>query len=79
LANLEGINVTEKDIEYYLWLMGTLSPDGMPSMRQDGLAKRKSEVELVAGTVRRMAAKHGLPTPVNDSLYETVQKMESEY
>ncbi|MCQ2437661.1 MAG: ketopantoate reductase family protein, partial [Clostridia bacterium] len=30
LANLEGINVTEKDIEYYLWLMGTLSPDGMP-------------------------------------------------
>ena len=48
-------------------------------MRQDGLAKRKSEVELFAGTVRRMAKKHNLAVPVNDWLYETVKRMEAEY
>ena len=56
-----------------------LDPEGMPSMRQDGLARRRSEVELFAGTVRRLAAKHGLAVPVNDRLYEAVRAMEAAY
>lgn len=48
-------------------------------MRQDGKNHRKSEVELFAGTIRRLAAKHGIPVPVNDWLYEQVQEMERAY
>jgi len=79
LSKLEGIPVTEEDLEYYVNLMDTLSPEGMPSMRQDGLAHRKSEVELFAGTVRRLAAKHGLAVPVNEELYRTIKAMEEKY
>lgn len=79
LSRLEGVPVTEADLAFYLDMIDTLSPDGMPSMRQDGLARRRSEVELFAGTVRRLAAKHGLAVPVNDRLYEAVRAMEAAY
>lgn len=79
LANAEGVGLTEKDMEEYIELLKTLSPEGMPSMRQDGLAHRLSEVELFSGTVRRLAARHGLEVPVNDWLYERICGMEREY
>ena len=79
LSRLEGTGVTEADLDFYVGLMNTLSPDGMPSMRQDGLAKRRSEVELFSGTVCRMAKKHNLPVPTNEWLYARVREMESTY
>lgn len=79
LSEAEGVPVTEDDLNYYVGLVDTLSPEGMPSMRQDGLAHRKSEVELFAGTVCRLAEKHGLDVPVNRALYRTVLEMESKY
>ncbi|HIX14990.1 MAG TPA: hypothetical protein H9740_04570 [Candidatus Hungatella pullicola] len=48
-------------------------------MRQDALAKRPSEVEMFAGTVRDMAASHGLNVPVNDWLYAKIKEMENSY
>lgn len=79
LANLEGIPLTEADLDAYLDLLRTLSPTGMPSMRQDGIAHRPSEVEMFAGTVRKLAAGHGLAVPVNDWLYEKIKKLEAMY
>lgn len=79
ISVLEGVPVTEADIRDYLDLIATLSPDGMPSMRQDGLARRKSEVELFSGTVRALAAKHGLAVPVNEALYRSIQAIEAGY
>lgn len=79
LANAKGVQLTEKDMEEYIELLKTLSPEGMPSMRQDGIAHRLSEVEMFSGTVKKMAARHGLQVPVNDWLYERICKMEREY
>ena len=79
LSRLEGVPVTERDLQDYLDLLDTLSPEGMPSMRQDGLAHRKSEVELFSGTVIRLAEKHGLDVPVNRALYDTIRAMEARY
>ena len=79
LAQAEGVPVDEADLRFYVDLMDTLSPEGMPSMRQDGLARRPSEVELFAGTVCRLAEKHGMEAPVNAQLYRTVKEMESRY
>lgn len=77
LAEKEHIDLTKKDLDEYVALIDTLNPDGMPSMRQDGLAGRKTEVELFSGTVIRKARKYGLPVPVNQKLYDTVRKMEN--
>lgn len=79
LANAEGIALTEEDLNAYIALICTLSPEGMPSMRQDGVAHRPSEVEMFSGTVRRLAAKHAIPVPVNDWLYQKIKELEAAY
>lgn len=79
LSRYEGVKLTEDDLNFYVELMNTMSPQGMPSMRQDGLAHRRSEVELFSGTVCRLAKKHGLSVPVNEWLYARVREMEAAY
>lgn len=79
LSKYEGVKLTEDDLNFYVELMNTMSPQGMPSMRQDGLAHRRSEVELFSGTVCRLARKHGLSVPVNEWLYARVREMEAAY
>ena len=79
LAKAEGISVTEKDLEMYVSLIDSLNPDGMPSMRQDGLLKRPSEVELFSGTVIVRADAAGVPVPVNRELYRRIREMEAAY
>ena len=79
LANAEGIRLSEQDLDEYVDILKTLSPEGMPSMRQDAVSKRPTEVEMFAGTVIPMAGAHGIPVPANVFLYETIRKMEQAY
>lgn len=79
LAACEGITLADSERADYIALLHALSPIGIPSMRQDGLARRPSEVEMFAGTVCRLAAKHSLPVPINEMLYKKIQEMESAY
>ena len=79
LSKLEGIPLTDEDLNYWLRILGTLSPEGKPSMRQDMEAKRYSEVELFAGTVLRLGKKYGVDTPVNQELYQIITSRESQY
>ena len=79
LSNAENIGLAEKDLWLYIDILKTLDPDGVPSMRQDGIAKRYSEVEMFAGTVIKMAEKHGIETPANRLLYQKVKEIEATY
>ena len=79
VAQAEGVPLSEQDVAAWVDVIDHLPPDGEPSMRQDGKNHRKSEVELFAGTIRRLAAKHGISVPVNDWLYQQVQEMERTY
>ena len=79
LANAEGIRLSEQDLDEYVDILKTLSPEGMPSMRQDAVSKRPTEVEMFAGTVIPMAGAHGIAVPANVFLYETIRKMEQAY
>lgn len=79
LADKENIKVTQEDLEFYVSLIDTLNPKSMPSMRFDGLNKKKSEVELFSGTVIKLGQKHGVPTPVNKAIYDRIIEMESRY
>ncbi|MCM1387988.1 MAG: 2-dehydropantoate 2-reductase [Bacillus sp. (in: Bacteria)] len=73
VANAEGVDLTEKDLNDWLAIIDTLNPDGEPSMRQDSKAGRKTEVVLFAGTVCELGKKHGIKTPVNDMFLEKIQ------
>ncbi|MGI6168388.1 MAG: ketopantoate reductase family protein [Christensenellales bacterium] len=79
LAEKEGVFLTEHDIDGYIELVDTLDPEGMPSMRQDGIERRPSEVELFSGTVLEKAKKHGLSLPVNEMLYAAIKEIEAGY
>ncbi|MDQ0970698.1 2-dehydropantoate 2-reductase [Neobacillus niacini] len=79
LSEYEGINLTEADLNYWLSVLATLSPEGKPSMAQDLEALRYSEVALFAGAVLEMGEKHRVPTPVNKKLYDTIKSIESTY
>ncbi len=79
IARLEGVHLTEDDLQNYLKILHSLQPGAYPSMRQDALAKRKSEVELFAGTVLRIAAKYGASAPINQFYYDEIRKIESAY
>lgn len=79
MAALEGYAISEAEFEEWVALLDSFSPAGKPSMRQDGEAKRKSEVELFAGTMVRLGQKHGVALPVNEWLYRRVKEIEAAY
>ena len=79
VAALEGYPISDAEFDAWVALVDSLSPAGKPSMRQDGEAHRKSEVELFAGEIVRRAKRHGLGVPVNCWLLDTVKAMESAY
>lgn len=79
LANAEGVPVTEQDLKDYLDLMRSFNPKATPSMGQDRINGRRSEVELFAGTVIRMAEKHSIPVPANTFIYRRVKEIEANY
>ncbi len=76
VAAARGITLTEQDRDGYLALMDSLTPESMPSMRQDGLAGRKTEVDIFAGTILRYGEALGLATPVNRWIYDKVTEIE---
>lgn len=75
----QGVLVTQKDLQEYLTILDGLDPQSMPSMRQDGLAHRPSEVDLFAGTVLELADHYGMQAPVNEKLYRTIKEMETNW
>ena len=79
LSEYEGANVTEKELQDYLSIVDSLDPENMPSMRQDGIEKRKSEVELFSGTVINLSKEHSVESPVNELLYKKIKEIESTY
>ena len=79
MAGLEGYVISEAEFDEWVALLDSFSPAGKPSMRQDGEAKRKSEVELFAGTMVRLGQKYGVQLPVNEWLYKRVKEIEAAY
>ena len=77
VAEAEGVGLTEADLSQMVELVRGLDPAGMPSMAQDRVNGKLTEVEEFAGTIRELGAKHGIVTPTNDWLYQQVRTIES--
>ena len=79
IAVLEGIPLKEADIERWLAAIDGLDADSMPSMRQDMLAKRRTEVDLFSKTIMELAKKHGTEAPLNTKLYQKIKELEENF
>lgn len=77
VARAEGVDVTEADLAQMADLVASLDPDGLPSMAQDRVNRKPTEVEEFAGTVIRLAERHGILVPTNRWLYERIHEIEA--
>lgn len=78
VAQAEGVDVTEADLTQMAEIITTLDPNGMPSMAQDRINHKPTEVEQFSGTVIRLAERHGILVPTNRWLYQRIREVESE-
>ncbi len=76
VAEKAGVSLTEEDIEAFDPILARLSPEGKTSMLQDVEARRKTEVEMFAGTMIALGEKYGVAVPVNRRLFEAIRDIE---
>ena len=79
VARAEGVDVTEADLAQMAHLTASLDPAGMPSMAQDRINEKPTEVEEFSGTICRLAERHGLLVPTNQWLYRRIREIESDF
>lgn len=77
VARAEGVDVTEADLSQMAALIASLDPEGMPSMAQDRINGKPTEVEEFSGTIIRLAERHGLLVPTNRWLYARIRELEA--
>ena len=56
-----------------------MSPTGKTSMLQDVLSKRKTEVDIFAGTMIEYGKKYNIPTPYNTVIKNIIESIEQNY
>ena len=76
VAQAEGVDVTEADLAQMAALIASLDPAGMPSMAQDRINGKLTEVDEFAGAVIARAEKHGILVPQNRWLYARIREIE---
>jgi 2-dehydropantoate 2-reductase len=76
LAQASDVNLSASDIEGWLDILPTLSPEGKTSMLQDIEAGRPTEVDVFAGKVVTMGRELGIAAPVNAALLHIIRVLE---
>lgn len=79
VAFKEGIVIKDEEVEQWIKANEHFSDDAMPSMRQDVLAQRYTEVDLFSKTMLELAKLHHIKVPVNAALYEKIKQIEANY
>jgi len=77
VARAQGIPLGFDDVEEYVRKFGSTVRAARPSMLQDHLAKRRSEIDAINGAVPIEAAKVGMEAPVNQTVADLVRARES--
>jgi len=76
IAKIMKVDLSEDDIAEWYKVFDTLGSDKKTSMLQDVEAARQTEVDMLAGTVIKLGKRHGVPTPVNQQLFNELKRIE---
>ncbi len=77
IARAIHVDLQEDDIGEWYKVLNALNPEGKTSMFQDVEAGRKTEVEMFAGKLIELGKRHGIPTPVNQRLFNELKRIEA--
>ncbi|MDR3265857.1 MAG: 2-dehydropantoate 2-reductase [Synergistaceae bacterium] len=76
VSKAEGTGLVDDDIQDLKANLKRLDPDGKTSLLQDLEAGRRTETDIFGGVVTKLAAGHGLRTPVNEMLVRFIHAAE---
>jgi len=81
VANAEGLPLrAQETVEVLLQITGKGGTGSNRSgMLVDVMAKRKTEIDFINGAIVRLGKKHGIPTPVNETLVAAVKGLERDF
>jgi 2-dehydropantoate 2-reductase len=79
VAKAKGIAVDIADPVAYVRAFGEKIPGARPSMLLDHLAGRRSEIDVINGSVPRVGAEVGVPTPMNETVVALVRARENAF
>lgn len=79
VARATGVKLEVGDPIAHIRNLGAKIPGARPSMLLDYLAGRRGEVDVINGAVVRLGARHGVPTPVNDTVVAIIKARESKF
>lgn len=79
VAQAEGIILTDQDIEDVIEYYVTYRGNKMTSMLEDVRHKRKTENDYLAGSISKLALKHGISVPIINTLYSLIKIKEKLY
>lgn len=79
VANKLSIPITDQDVKDTIAPLDNFNSESMPSMRQDVLAHRKTELELFAGYIVPLGHKLGVSVPNNELFLQKITEIESKY
>ena len=76
VAKKKGVRLDFSDPIAYVRDFGSKIPNARPSVLLDLMAKRKSEIEVINGSIPRVGGEVGVAAPVNDALTALVLEKE---
>ena len=76
VAFKKNIKLTFNDPVAYVRDFGSKIPNARPSVLLDLLAKRKSEIDVINGSIPRVGKELGLAAPVNEAITALVREKE---
>mmetsp|Transcript_54865 Transcript_54865/g.139038 ORF Transcript_54865/g.139038 Transcript_54865/m.139038 type:complete len:577 (-) Transcript_54865:317-2047(-) len=79
VARAQGIPLSFDNVEEFVHKFGSTVRAAKPSMLQDHLAKRCSEIDAINGAVPVEAAKVGMSAPVNQIVADLIRARESTF
>ena len=79
VAKAKGIIFGFSDPIGHIRKIGGQIPDARPSMLLDHMVRRRSEINVINGSIPREGRKVGVPTPVNDTVVALVKARENDF
>lgn len=76
VAGMEGIEAEKDDVLKFVNSVASKTALNTSSMLQDVQKGKVTEIDSINGFVIRLAKKHGIPVPANETLYALVKALE---
>ncbi len=76
VSEKEGLNFDRSKIRKFVYSVASKTSTNTSSMLQDVLKGRRTEIDSINGYVIRLAKKHAISVPANETLYALVKSIE---